>query len=421
LVGLGASIAYVSDEIASHPRKEALFEAMFAELGLDMLRLRNRYGYTGDDNLASQSEIVAAAASSLGRPPVVMLTSWSPPAALKANGASQCAGEPQSCTLSKTSAGAFDYQGFAAHWRASLDAYAKVGVSADFIGIQNHPNWTPPASTPMEACLFLPKEGVRTLSIDGANVQVTFPGFAEAMSAVAGQLSGLAHVPAFAAPEVNGAEVVVEFAPELDFSRVAAVAHHVYDFDPKAIDADTFTTVSDVAQQYQRPIFLTEGVADGFGTAVLLHYALAVEGASVYLQNDLVGSALDTAKEPKSLLSLGSDDFTTQAPYHALRHFAHYTDSKWVRVGATSTRSSLLSSAWLSPDETSLTVVLVNTGSTAEDAKLELDGFSFTDSQVVRTVFDGAERSSELGALPVERIVRVPGRSALTVALLRRE
>jgi len=35
----------------------------------------------------------------------------------------------------------------------------------------------------------------------------------------------------------------------------------------------------------------------------------------------------------------------------------------------------------------------------------------------VRTVFDGVERSVELGSLPSERIVQIPGRSIVTVAL----
>jgi hypothetical protein len=59
---------------------------MSAELGLDVLRLRNRFGYTGDDDLSSAGEIVSGVAASLGREPTLLLTSWSPPATMKANG-----------------------------------------------------------------------------------------------------------------------------------------------------------------------------------------------------------------------------------------------------------------------------------------------------------------------------------------------
>lgn len=417
LVGLGASIAYVSDEIAQHTRKVAMYESMFAELGLDMLRFRNRYGNPGDDNLSSQSEILAAATSSLGHAPVLMLTSWSPPAALKANGASICAGAAETCTLKKTPSGVFDYDGFANHWRASLEAYSKIGVSPDFIGIQNHPNWTPTESAPMDGCMFLPKEGPLTLTINGVDVQTTFPGFVEAMSAVAGQLAGLARVPQFAAPEINGAGAVADYAAQLDFTRTGAIAHHVYDFDLATNDTTVFTQLGALGRQYQRPTFLTEGAADGFGTAVLMHYSLAVEGASVYLQNDLVGSAFDLVKDAMSLISLSAEDFMLQGPYHSLRHYALYTDPGWVRVGATSTQSGLLSSAWLSPGGDALTVVMVNLGPSSESIQLALEQFAFKDSRVVRTVFDGIEQFADLGPLAIERVIRVPSRSISTVAL----
>ena len=36
-------------------------------------------------------------------------------------------------------------------------------------------------------------------------------------------------------------------------------------------------------------------------------------------------------------------------------------------------------------------------------------------SEVTRTVFEGIERSAELGPLPAEGVVRVPGRAIVTV------
>jgi len=37
-------------------------------------------------------------------------------------------------------------------------------------------------------------------------------------------------------------------------------------------------------------------------------------------------------------------------------------------------------------------------------------------AEVTRTVFDGVERSADLGALPPAWVVRVPGRAIVTVA-----
>jgi glucuronoarabinoxylan endo-1,4-beta-xylanase len=417
LVGFGASISYVNDELVQHPSKQAVYEAVFGGLGLDVLRLRNRYGYAGDDNLASASEVVAAATASLGHAPKLMLTSWSPPAALKANGAPKCEGSPDTCTLVKLPDGTFDYAGYGEYWRASLDAYAAIGLRPDYIGLQNHPNWTSPASDPMEGCLFLPREGTSTVSIDGTVVSVKYPGFAEALGAVVAQLSSLGSPPMIVAPEVSGAKVLADYAPILDFSKVSALGHHMYDIDPAAVDPATFVTLGDLGRQYQRPLFQTEGQAEGLGTAVQMHYALAVEGAAVYLQNDLVGSALSLANNTTALTSLTADSFTIQAPYHAMRHYAFFTDPGWVRVATTVAAGGLLASAWLSPDEDALSVVIVNGGVTEEAAQLALDPLKWVSSQVVRTVFDGVERSAELGSLTADRVVRLPSHSITTVAL----
>jgi hypothetical protein len=419
LVGFGAAVAYVNDEIVQHPRKAALYESMFAGLGLDVLRLRNHYGYAGEENLANAGEVVNAAAQSLGHRPTILLTSWSPPAALKASGATVCSGNLDTCTLTKLPGGSFDYAGFAGHWRASLEAYQSAGVSPDYIGIQNHPNWVPGASDPMEGCKFLPAEGTEPALINGSTVEVAYPGFAEALAAVVGQLTGLASVPKIVAPEVKGVDVVAEYAPYLDFSRVDAVAHHMYDIDPTAVDSAVFTTLGALGQQYQRPLLQTEGQADGFGTAVLMHYVLAVEGASAYLQNDFVESAASLTANPMALISLSSDDFTLEPPYHAVRHYSLHTDPGWVRVAASADANNLLTSAWLSPEGNALTIVLVNAGLTELDARIDLGQYAPTISEVTRTVFDGVERSAALGALATEGVLRVPGHAMITVALGR--
>ena len=53
LVGFGASLAYADDAIVAHPDKAALYDLLFAESGLDVLRLRNRYERRGADHAAA--------------------------------------------------------------------------------------------------------------------------------------------------------------------------------------------------------------------------------------------------------------------------------------------------------------------------------------------------------------------------------
>ena len=172
LVGFGAGIGYADDAIVQHPSKTDLYDAMFGESGFDMLRLRNRYDGANQEDLSAVSEILEAAAERIGRAPTTLLYSGSPPAALKANGERNCLGSPETCTLVQLADGSFDYAGFVAYWRASLQAYAGVGIAPDYIGIQNNPNWSPPEPDSIEACRFLPTEGTTTVSVDGRDVEV---------------------------------------------------------------------------------------------------------------------------------------------------------------------------------------------------------------------------------------------------------
>jgi O-glycosyl hydrolase len=420
LTGFGATVAYSERDITIHPQKDALYAALFADLGLDVLRLRNRYGHPGEDDLTSASALVAAARESLGRPPAVFMTSWSPPPALKANGAVTCNGNLDTCTLSKTPAGSFDYAAFAAYWRSSLDAYATAGVTPDYIGIQNNPNWVPTFSEAAEACKFLPVEGTAPVFTPGGTMTVRYPGFAEAQAATVAALSGASSVPDVLAPETTDAESVEAYLEALDASTLGAVSHHLYGVDPEAPDLASLTALGDLARKAGKPIFQTEMQADGLGTALLIHHSTTLEGASAYLQTSLTSWVSGPGSNALALVGLTMGSFILQEPYHSLRHFALHTDPGWVRIDASSSAANLLASSWQSPDEESLTVVLVNASRSDVDAKLELTTGDWpATSRVTRTVFGGVERSAALGALSAEGILRVPARSISTVAFSR--
>ena len=419
LVGFGACLTYREDDIIAFPRSAELYDAMFADSGLDMVRLRNRYRGDNPEDLPATTTILEAAADRLGHPPLSMLIEPSPPASLKANGSEQCAGNLETCTLVQR-AGAFDYEGLAAHWRASLDAYATAGLTPDYLGIQNNPNWVPPESDPAEACRFLPTEGTTTELVDGASVELTYPGYAQALDAVVAALDGLASPPKIVAPEVTNYDLLAEYAAALDLSAVDALDHHLYGTDPSAIDVAALDELQQFAARADLPLFQTEMWSDGFDTAVLMHHALATEGASLYLQNDFIGVPASLGEENRALISLDTDSFALELPYHAMRHFALHTDPGWVRVDASSDAENLLVSAWLSPDEDALTAVLVNSGLDSVQVQLDLVASDLLENaEVSRTTFEGVERSAQLGRLSAERILQIPGRAIATVSSSR--
>lgn len=414
LIGFGATVAFAEEEITTHPRKSELAAAAFAGLGLDVLRLRNRYGHTGDDDLRSARALLDLATQSLGREPTLLLTSWSPPAALKAGGAVECHGNPDTCTLSKTAAGDFDYAGFASFWRDSLEAYAANGVDPDFIGIQNNPNWVPASQEIGEACKFLPSEGSATVSLNGSDVVIDYPGYAEALSATLEALEGLPTRPKVLAPETSDFESVAEYAAVLDRTQIDALAHHLYGTAAGSVEPTAFAALGELARDYALPLLQTEMQADGFGTAQLIHYTVVRQGGSAYLQTTLTSSMSAPTANLQALIGIDATDFRLQDPYFAMRHYAFDTDPGWVRVDVASSHPDIMSSAWLSPAEDALTVVLLNAAAVPHRVRVAQDA-RFTTSEVTRTVFAGSERAALLGSLPAEGLLTIPARAIVTV------
>jgi O-glycosyl hydrolase len=415
LVGFGASLAYAEADITDHPRRDQLLDAVFKDVGLDVLRLRNRFVDT--TNVSASGELIAAATARLGHTPGIFLTSWTPPAAQKANNALMCNGSPNTCTLAKNGQGGFDYQAFGQYWRDSLDAYAKAGVKPDYIGLQNNPNWAPKTSEVFEACKFLPVEGSAVVSVGGRDVNVDYPGLAEAQKAVLDALVGLEQRPKLLAPETSGSGNIAEYVMNLDLSAVAAFAHHLYGSDPAAMDPGNLAMLGTLPAESRRPVFITEMEADGFGTALALYHATVNEDAAVYLQNALLSASSGPAANAQAVIGVDDTSFVAQDPYYALRHFARSTQPGWVRVDATSTVGELLVTAWRSPAQDALTVILINSGSAELDFQLDLPVLDVGASEVTRSAFNALERAAPLGSYSPGQVLKLPARSVMTVAL----
>ncbi len=404
LTGFGATVGYSEAELATLADRTALDRAMFTELGLDVLRFRNRYAEVNDALLGQATTLVSAATEQLGRRPLVLLTAWSPPASLKQNGGTFCLGGPDNCTLTLLDSGEFDYPGLAAYWRDSLAAYAQAGLSPDYIGIQNNPDWVPPPGVTAEACKFLPKEG------DEGGTR--YPGYEQALTAVVDALEELDAKPRILAPELSGIYRNEVYLSELDMSRVDAIAHHMYGLDGEHVDTSSLSALGELREQMGRPLFQTEMQAGGFDTALLMHHALVTEGAAMYLQTALVGPRSGPSTNPTALIGLEDGEFVLQDPYFAMSHYARFTDPGWRRVRTNSGDAKALASAWLSPDGSSLSVVLINAGT--RERVIALGGATLGPARVTRTVFDGSERMADLGRLKAGSPITLPPRSMAT-------
>lgn len=416
LTGFGATVGYAEDEITAYSDPAALSEAMFAGLGLDVLRFRNRYTEVSEPTLHQATAIVAAARQSLGRAPLVLLSSWSPPAALKQNAATFCS-DPTTCKLSKDASGGFDYAGLAAHWRSSLDAYAREGFVADYVGIQNNADWTPSGGAVLEACKFLPREGTTNVMIGGAPVAVRYPGYDQALGAVRTALADLPTRPRILAPDLSSTVGAKDYMSALGSAQVDAVAHHLYGSHAETMDLAGLQALATLGSDLSLPVFQTEMQADGFDTAVLIHHAVAEGNASMYLQAALVGPLSGPATNRSALIGMEGKDFVLQDPYFAMSHYSRFTDPGWSRVATDTSTPGLLASAWLAPAHDALTIVLVNTGGRTLTVDLDLGTEQVRTAQLRRTVFDGTERFADLGAWTPASTVSLPPRSMATVAI----
>lgn len=217
-------------------------------------------------------------------------------------------------------------------------------------------------------------------------------------------------------------EQVSSYVTRLDQAAYDAIAFHLYTTDPTDVDLQRFHELAELAASTGRPLLQTEMRADGIGTAVLVHYALAEANVSAYLQNDLVVPPPEADLESVALVNLSDTVVQTMDQYHALRHFAHDTDPGWIRVDATIAAApdagTVLVSAWLSPTDDELSVILVNPGDLERTVSLALGAAevkSLKQSNVTRTVFDGVERSAQLGSLGDDSSVTLPAKSIVTV------
>ncbi|MHC5214919.1 MAG: hypothetical protein ACYSOO_10095, partial [Planctomycetota bacterium] len=158
--GFGAAGAWYDPQLVTLGQSQpAVYDVLFGDLGLDIYRLRNKYAQDGDtDYMSNSSTIITNAEASLGRPLKILMSAWSPPAYLKSNGETgnggTLIGGPNN----------YDYAGLATWWADSITAWSSppYGVDADYISIQNEPDWTATRDT----CRYDPTENSTNAGYD---------------------------------------------------------------------------------------------------------------------------------------------------------------------------------------------------------------------------------------------------------------
>jgi glucuronoarabinoxylan endo-1,4-beta-xylanase len=393
--GFGVSLAWEIYQLYSHSKKSELYNYLFKELGLDILRLRNIYGRGEDYAFPMLGVIVDSFYAYSENEPAVLISSWSPPASLKSNGQLTNGG-----TLDSTSTGEFLYGEFARYWFDALDAFADVDIVPDYISIQNEPSYT----ASWASCRFAPTE------------TDTLAGYDQALDSVYNRLQGLASPPKFLAAEVHGIgyNTFQNFANQFNHPEyIYGYSYHLYHGGDGNVNPDAFNgNLSAIAGGYSdKPIFQTEYDYGGwFNTGWLMHDCLVYGNVSGYFYWSAVWSS-----GGNPLITLDGSTYTINQVYWVFRQYSKAIHSGWKRVGASVDEDSVRISAYISPDKHDLSVVVINVGHSYETLDLDFSGFYMNGANMLRT---SEEEKCDLVGYYDGSTLNLPARSITTISTL---
>ncbi|MCF7803100.1 MAG: T9SS type A sorting domain-containing protein [Candidatus Marinimicrobia bacterium] len=367
IIGFGASIAWYENLLTSHPQKDEIYEYIFDTLHLDILRIKNRYGYNQEGHLNNYAEIVDNFRYYRGDNSLVLMSSWSPPANLKSDGTINGGG-----TLIKTD-DEYAYDVYADYWLNSFYYYENEGIFLDYISIQNEPGYV---DDDWETCELGATEG-------------SLAGYPEALDAVYTKFQDLDSPVKFIGPEVLGIgyNLFQNYANGLaandQLYQLNGYAHHLYHGGDHKNPDSYIENMSAIAENYNdKPIFQTEfgrgDCGDWFQTAWVIHNALVYENVAAYLYWNLVWPG-------QGLVELDDQTYTLSKTFWAFWQYSRFIYPGWRRVNIENNIDGLKMSAFQSVEKDSLTMVILNTADYNFSMALDLGKYGVKSGEVYRT------------------------------------
>jgi len=403
--GFGASGAYYTADLLRHEQKAKLFDLLFKELGVSIFRIRDTYGIDSA-SFSETAEVVKGAKASTGGRVKIMMSSWTPPVALKSN--NKLIGG----TLAKRD-GKYEYSEYVQWWYDSLRAYADAGVHVDYVNVQNELNY----EAPWDSCKFAPTESADP---NLAAYDVAFEAVWRKLHAGMGPA-----MPEMLAPETSSISDAKTYIASLpDLSHVYGYAHHLYDCSDCGSTPDRYLSkmasfAKFASEHGSKPVFQTEYEFEpqtwtgAMNTALLVHDSLTSENVAAYLYWDLFwgkGSGLVSLDSPSS--------FTIKPAYYAFKQYAAFIEPGWQRVEASSDSPALRISAFVSPDDKRLTAVIINTAPDTDVAlTLSLKGGHAGKGEAYQS--SQTENSVRVPGYAGHGPLKLPARSITTVSLSR--
>jgi hypothetical protein len=229
--------------------------------------------------------------------------------------------------------------------------------------------------------------------------------------------------PKMLSPETAGFNGISNYIDNfVDSNHVYGYAHHLYNGGlGNYSNADGYISVmNDFYSSYgDKPLMQTEFSKGGTGDvtsfteamnlACLMHNCLVFESASAYIYWELFWT------HPKGLVSFPSmGTYRINPIYYAFKHYSAYTNPGWHRIAASTENGSLGDiriSAFKSPDNGQLTIVMLNKSTISVLLKFTLNGFTPSNSEVYRS--SSTENWINLG--PYSSSLEIPAQSIITI------
>ncbi len=369
MIGFGGALTWYCDRVTSSPKKEEITDLMFKDLGADIIRLKNWYypkDYPGVKspatmepnwfkNLFDATNELFKIAKAKDPNVKILLSSWSPPVALKSNG------QLNTGTLKKRPDGTFMYDEFAQYWVDILD---NITFNPDYLSIQNEPSYE---NTGWETCAWRDTEGPN------------HGGFDKAFDAVYNKIKDRPNRPILVAPESANISFAANGTSFHEFSNairnrsyLGVYGWHPYNFGKGTSIPSTVQLLERIKNEFSdRTNWMTEfsGSFDWFNTGRFINHTLVYANTSAYIYWELMWD--ENASNNAMIRIRGNGEYEVTPFYHLIKHFAKHIDRGYKRIGVGSSNEKIETSAFISPDAKKITVILLNTSDLIEDIKMK--------------------------------------------------
>ncbi|WP_460925536.1 glycoside hydrolase family 30 beta sandwich domain-containing protein [Pontibacter brevis] len=406
MVGFGGALTWYSDRVVTSSKRDEIYQLMFEDLGMDILRLKNWYyplNYpenkspetmltTGDKTMFNATNTFYQKAKQYNPDIKVLLSSWGPPPALKSNN------HLREGTLKKDADG-YMYDEFATYWSDILD---NIAFTPDYISIQNEPGYTNPGWT---TAAWSPTE---TSSLAG---------YSEAFDAVYNQIKDRPDVPVMIGPEAENIQAFLSFAPVVQAKAHAPIyAYHPYNFNSGTVVGQTTSLLNEIRTRFgDEPNIMTEySTMPWFKTARFIHQTMKHANTSGYIYWELVWGDANT-KDQAMIYVDNSGNYTINPFYHVIKHFAKFIDEGHQRVEVTSNTPALEITGYMHPDQNQLTLVIINPETRALNYQVEVENKTVKSVKAYQSV--EGEFFKDLGNIATDAAVSIPANSITTVVV----